>query len=497
MSQSPTAASGGRHSSSPVQPNFADNSQDDRESLPSVVEETQNTKPLPPKTFRFSSPCHDISESALVEGFTFQPRQAPRPGQYTGITGPSKCNEPQAVGERQQGQASIWSQHLPDLLKPQPGDPELASSLKLPEIQIFDHSHCQQPAQSDKTWKDNPPGSVATSSIKSQPRGPHVTTPAMSRGGSSRSSNHRAECARPVEQGSVESTGFELPHRISPGHQTEHGCYQKSVPSFCDDLERPKPVTSDRPQHKRREGRHGFHDMRPVSHKTRARDSRHRSGSKSSNISKKRSAAGEPQPRRESRRKQDAMRNVAEYWNECIRISEEEVDDLHYRNDRLREQVVLHRRQMNEAERIVRQQQGHIQDMEGRYKVLEMRDSHLSEQNNGLTQQVEDLRHKLSGVKSHMSEKCTNLKLKLNEAIEEQQRLFIKSQTDSRNIVASIEEEKTQRASERQRFDEALERSIQQRTEMKELLTEHQRIAEQEIQRSKFQPHVPAYRTSY
>lgn len=327
------------------------------------------TAPVP----KFITANEEISEAVLAKGFRFQPKAPPRPGQFT---------------ERPKPKASPVSEAKPDgLILSDEGSSNSRSTfngthplshgmmhrqrapLDLPELRLISQTPRSQ-TQNSAISTQATLLQARIGSYSSQPLGPvesgkhHHTasqhkqltetareitsgpSPDASKHGSPTESHNEFPTAKdrlsePPNpppflnhcQGN-QSTRSRLEEKLFddlqalPTHVKRTGVVEErhSSPfSHCGDLESPGPKRASQ-----RSFLHNNHRS-PVANRSAGSGSprysshpQRRSDSRNSNISRKRSGVSKHRSRVHPERKRDAMHQVAQYWNECMQIAEEE-----------------------------------------------------------------------------------------------------------------------------------------------------------------------------
>ena len=462
MPQSPNLL--GPSSSSPAQSKTSSNPRDyqDQDDLPSTILETQQTRDLPSQDrfVKFPVLKNDISESTLGQGFIFGPRQAPKPGQYSGGT---ELNF--AGGFKQQPIYNI-PQNLSGPTRPSPA---ASPQLKLPGLGFPALKHDKPLVQPDNTRNFSPEDHIAES-----------TSP-MSHD-SVRSEHHESQTT--LEHGRV----FAQPKNRETDPRTRNSIdfarQDQLASSICGDLEAPMPSTPRR--HRRETSVRENCPTRSRKNTHRDTDIHHRPRSQSSNISKKRAAVRKPRAHRDSER-QKALHHVAEYWNHCMRMAEEDREEASHQIDQLQSHIQLQSRELNQAQNLLKDKHDYVQEMEQRFKELERKGTDFTEQNRDLAAEVNHLREQLSDSNkraTQLGEKYKAYKYKINEAINEQQDLYRKTKSHYEDMMTELRNEESKRASTSQEIEGVLQVSKQKRDDMKKLFQELQNQSACEIQQS-------------
>ncbi|KAM4062907.1 hypothetical protein HRG_007724 [Hirsutella rhossiliensis] len=203
--------------------------------------------------------------------------------------------------------------------------------------------------------------------------------------------------------------------------------------------------------------------------------SRHRSESRTSNVSKKRTDAHKPRLRPDPERKMLAMHQVAQYWNECIQIAEDERNQANWEIERLQRRLQRQDLMLSESRSLLKKKECELEDAERHCHQLEENYSHRTSENQRLSGEVETLRSQLFESQTRATElrdKQRQIRDKLNEAIHEQQDLYKRSQTFYEDSMSELRKENEKRVAESTKVDEALEKGRQKREEMMRCLQE-------------------------
>lgn len=182
------------------------------------------------------------------------------------------------------------------------------------------------------------------------------------------------------------------------------------------------------------------------------------------------------------------MAKVAESWNNILQMSEQDLDDARGDIARLEDEIEVKSRQLRSATDRCQEQQSHIKELEDRWNQIEAAQSDSRQANEDLNEQVNLLRTELAKSQARVdntSTKCKDYRVKINEAIAEQQELYKRSKTYYDNMVHRLkaeEEKQTKRAAE---VDVALEASQKKREEIRKVLDHLQAGARKEMEQSK------------
>lgn len=157
-----------------------------------------------------------------------------------------------------------------------------------------------------------------------------------------------------------------------------------------------------------------------------------------------------------------AMHQVAQYWNECMQIAEEERDAATWELDALQDDLNRHKAKLIETESKLEEKKRALQQFEERYRQLEHDGSKAADQNKKMTDETALLRDRLAESQSRavqLENKCQKYKTKINEAIIEQQDLWKRSRAFHAESMKELEREHQQRISEAAKVEQALDAS--------------------------------------
>lgn len=474
------------------QVDFPDNG--DLDDLPSIIQETQSTKNASSKVPFFKLPTlpSGISEAALAEGFIFQPRPAPKPGQYS-ISRPNLIDDTQDVGQSQHSQLGhFWYERGADLskpLEPSSNDPTTEISAKDLQTNGTSPAHEQPQRQCSPFLSFVPKKNREHHGVVDMP----VSTSPIS---------HHLLMSEHMEQVKRDSEPILPPDQASSNllcssfhGRNKRSRYAENPSSDIGDLERPKPMAPARSPHVQRESIHSFRDLRGSINHAGGRESMQRPQSMNSNTSRKRSGVvkspSRPGRPRVSEERQAALGQIMKYWNDCLLVADRERDQAIAEAAELQQHMAMQSQELHEAEELLRHKCAAIENAMKDSKKIQEERSRLSYQNESLVQQVEDLRNELSDSKANivnMAKRYDSYKERLDKTIDEQQRMWKASQMQYGVLKADVAEEESKRIVESQRIEQALQLSMQKRVEMKQTFSEHQQRTEHEIQQSMVLP---------
>lgn len=276
-------------------------------------------------------------------------------------------------------------------------------------------------------------------------------------------------------------------------HSQRYHHRQPSFSSRCGDLEEPRyqrpRCHKNAPSASSRDGSRRHRSSRRYAES--AGEKQERSHSRTSNISRKRSAVSKPQPRRESSRKHAAMQQLAQYWNECLKIAEEEKLEANEEIGRLQTEMRSQSRKLGEARVLLGQKEVQINDLESQNSELKEHDNGTTSQNTKLTEEVDELRKELSNSNikiSHLGEKCKTFKDKINEVLTEQQTLYGQVESSFQAAVTELEQEKAKRETDVKEINNALDLCEKKREQMKREYEDIHARDQNEIHQSMLRP---------
>ncbi|KAI5464703.1 hypothetical protein BGZ63DRAFT_421707 [Mariannaea sp. PMI_226] len=280
--------------------------------------------------------------------------------------------------------------------------------------------------------------------------------------------------------------------KLSVSHSTCNGLPQRTRPSssVCGDLERPTPATprSSRQAPSQTQDRMRSRPVRsPSSQPGEKRTHRNvRSQSRVSNISRKRSTIRKHRTRTDPERKKEAMHHVAQYWNECIRISEDERIQANLEIEQLQTELSLQEEKLIATIDTMKNKEVHVNKMQSRCAELEDQNQHASTENQRLNEEVNTLKAQLKESSKHISglrDKFRSYRSKLNEAIAEQQALYTQSCRNHEDSKKQLENEKKLRVDESMTVQNAIAASSKKREELKTCIQKFREEADQESRR--------------
>ena len=468
----------------------------------------------------FSVQKDEVSERALAEGFSWQRKEPNRPGQFS--ERPQKRPVPKSDGSiRNAGLEVVPPPKLLQQTLLKQGDP-----FELHDISFHEDTFnriqsskseinvSQIPSTTDSMGQRLPKMAANFSSVSvdaglregvllsrgvSSSRSPEAdTSDVRMLPGDVCSVNLDRPVSRPTAlkvQPSLSSTSSHQSPGITSKHRHDqnHGllCFNQGRPAqpmahlasrdyqmssqgspqrSCGDLEGPTIHRSPLQRPYRRETPIGNNQIATAEHQSRRL---HRSRSRTSNISRKRARVEKREKHNRSRshnRKQLAMHQVAQYWNECLRISEEEKLLADSEVERLQETLRVQDSKLDESRSILRDKEGQIKRIQERCEGLEDQGQRVSDDRKRLDAEAQSLRNQLTESQERatvLEGKYRTYRLKLNEAISEQQNLFRRSQTYYQDAMAELHREKEKHFTDSEAIEKALETSQKKREEIR------------------------------
>ncbi|PNP80864.1 hypothetical protein FNYG_05836 [Fusarium nygamai] len=470
----------------------------------------------------------------MAEGFCFAEKKPPRPGQFSLIP---KLEQSQAADTSQffPMPTNIPAKHSP----PSPLHAPVhihrpAAPLDLPELgltggkvlsEISSHhneenltgrsdnssSHTIIPLKKPSTRES--PGEASVICIDSSglsheniSEASDINAPPPTETGSILDASHFSKEATKaqVSQQLGKQAKISLPHIKGHGRQLEdlklplphitrvdRVSHQAPSSSICGDLEAPVPRTPMTTTKSRNRVSRGHWPTQPPSaskyHRVSDRNN-DRPASRSSNISRKRSAKQRvcPRPTFEPDRKKIAMQNVAEYWNECIQIAEAERQEALQEITILEDKLQHTQKALDESVQLISEKDSAIGDSKSRLDKLQEEGSQAEKETQRLQGEIESLRSDLIKSRDHEAathEKYRKHRAKLNEAIKEQQDLFSRVRNLHKEANDELQKERDRREKEAKAVELALEDSHRKREELKSCIEKYRSESEKEAQK--------------
>ncbi|PTB56033.1 hypothetical protein M431DRAFT_82529 [Trichoderma harzianum CBS 226.95] len=451
----------------------------------------------------------EISEAVLSEGFTFPPRDLPRPGQFTNIQRHNLFTKPPSPPHPEP------SLNLPGS---PPKDKTMdttarASPLDLPEICLSGnprdadaaHKHGGEAeiSQRDENvrWfglSNSPIFFMSPGSTKSKvmpdsrshetDKTPRLMSPPKLASSPTQSHNNN-NLFKAISHKMVtrEQDGPSSAPRMKVFNDTKSQNVQRQrTPSICGDLELP---TYRSPLESRPKDPKKYKESQVVflSRDAHERPSHRRSGSTtSSNISKKRSRDHKSEHKSKVSRDQRAIQCIGDFWNQCIELADEETEVTRSELRRLKKILQGEQEKLGDIDKLLKAKDAELSALEARYSTL-------FENNNEVTKEKERLGSELTCLKEQLSEekkqgklandKCDAYRRKLNETIREQGVLFRRAETYYKDTMDQLRKENEHKTASSEAVDEALKNSLKIREEMKKCTDEYRTQMEQDVKR--------------
>ncbi|OAA51844.1 hypothetical protein NOR_00437 [Metarhizium rileyi] len=214
-------------------------------------------------------------------------------------------------------------------------------------------------------------------------------------------------------------------------------------------------------------------------------DYNRRSRSRTSNISRKRSSVNKYRPKPDPERKKMLMHQVAQYWNECISIAEEEKAQARLEVDQLREDLRRQQAKLKESHQLLDRERAQRRDCEQQLKDSEEKNAAIVLENSTLVQESATIKEEVRSSKERaaiLTEKSKTYRAKLNEAILEQQRLFIQAKEFYHDSIEKLRQENDARVLETKAIEAALTNSREKREQIKRCMDELRSGLEKEVE---------------
>lgn len=209
-----------------------------------------------------------------------------------------------------------------------------------------------------------------------------------------------------------------------------------------------------------------------------------RSRSRTSNISRKRSSVNKHRSKPDPGRKKMLMHQVTQYWNECISIAEEEKAQAKLEIDQLRDELRQQHTKLQEAQQLLETERTERQDMDKTLKEVEEKNVEAMLENSTMCEESTALKEQLRSSKERaavLTEKSKTYRTKLNEAILEQQRLFLQAKEFYHESIQKLRQENENRVAETKVIETALANSREKREKMRHCLDELRSGVERDI----------------
>jgi hypothetical protein len=465
---------------------------------------------------------NEISESALAQGFSWQPKAPILPGQFYKRPHQMVENSPKTSKHKRSSgtfnatlrseDTSIKSHHI-------------QSPLNLSEF-VFDENG----ERSDNLTKTLPDGDRATAlrdagpncslTAHDTPESPREVSTTFSSIDADRSASHQwtqnISCeiqsivgASPQgettnDEGNSQDKRVNQIIRKAVANQNQNSSAQfdknsrhmrsmrnaprhASPASMCGDLE-------SLVHHEERQGaRQPHEDVRNSSHQLRRsrcfggiQRAHRRSHSRVSNISRKRSATQKHRRPHDSDRKLTMMLKVAEQWNECIQTAEEEKEEAMNEMDRLQAVLLQQCKLLEETQASLKVERAEGEKMKYQYNELQEREVGAQEEKQRLSNEIESLRKDLEDSQKRVAKWGEKFKIKINEVISEQNDLHQRSHGYYGTMLKELQETEKKRVSETDAIKKAITLSQEKRKEMALVLEKSQLQSQRDLEFSRY-----------
>ncbi|PHH82375.1 hypothetical protein CDD82_6210 [Ophiocordyceps australis] len=164
------------------------------------------------------------------------------------------------------------------------------------------------------------------------------------------------------------------------------------------------------------------------------------------------------------------MAQVAERWNECMALTQAENEQFASEIEQLQLELDQRDQELIKSRTLFDIKENEIGEMKAKLNELREKDSHQSNENTELKNRVEALSQDLSNSASKtraLEERYCAYRLKLNDAIREQQDLYRRSKAMHQESIEELQNEKQKRIKGSEAFDKAFEHARQKREEMR------------------------------
>jgi chromosome segregation ATPase len=164
------------------------------------------------------------------------------------------------------------------------------------------------------------------------------------------------------------------------------------------------------------------------------------------------------------------MHQVAQYWNECIGITEEEKAHAKLEVDQLQEDLRQQSAKLHEANQLLDKERAERQCIDAKLKDSEGKVEKAMLENLMISQESTAIKEEFQSSKERaamLTEKCKTYRKKLNEAILEQQRLFLQGKEFYHESIRNLRQENEMRASERKDIENSLRESYEKMDEIR------------------------------
>ncbi|PNP60223.1 hypothetical protein THARTR1_00247 [Trichoderma harzianum] len=446
----------------------------------------------------------DISEAVLSEGFTFPPRDLPRPGQFTNNQRHSLFTKPPSPTPPKPSLNLSGSSPKDRIMN----SDARASPLDLPEICLPGNTRDAEVVhkhrgEAEVSRRDENKSMLFTS--------PGITKPKVLSDSRSHKTDKTTRLMSPPKLASSPPTQrhnnnniFEaIGHKVVTRGQDDpssaprmkvinntksRNAQRQSTPSVCGDLELP---TYRSPLEIRQQDPKNYQD-RPIyvlSGSTHERPSHQRSSSTtSSNISKRRSLAHELSYEPEPSPRDRLIDCIGRFWNESRGITEAETRTLNVQLRRLEKSLRGEQEKFAEINKVLEETETKLADVQKRYNTLHENNNKVAGEKERLTSELTSLKEQLSEEKKQgklAKDKHDSYRRKLNETIGEQGALFRRAESYYNDTMDQLRKENERRTASSDEVDEALKNSLKIREEMKRCMNEYRMQMEKDVQKSK------------
>ncbi|KAK4077139.1 uncharacterized protein Triagg1_4106 [Trichoderma aggressivum f. europaeum] len=443
-----------------------------------------------------------ISEAVLSEGFTFPPRDLPRPGQFTNTQRHSLFPKPPS---------------------PPPPKPKLTLSGSPPKDRIMDSITRASPLDLPEICLSGNPidaevvhthGGEAEVSQPDKNKSilfmsPRITKPKVLPDSQSHETDKTTRLMSPPKLASspptqrnddnnlFKSIGHNVvtrgqddpstaPRMKGSNNTKSRNAQRQHTPSICGDLELPTYRSPMESRHKHPKN----YEHRPIvvlSRDTHERPSHQRSGSTtSSNISKKRSRVHKSSPKSKQSRDQRAIQHITHFWNQCIQLAEEETEAARSKLGKLEKILQGEREKLGDIGRSLEEKSTQLSDAQKRYNALLENNNKVAEEKEGLASELTSVKEQLSEEKKQgklAKDKYDSYRRKLNETIGEQGVLFRRAETYYKDTMDQLQKENERKTASSDAVDEALKNSLKIREEMKKCMDEYRMQMQKDVQK--------------
>ncbi|PHH62509.1 hypothetical protein CDD81_7082 [Ophiocordyceps australis] len=169
-------------------------------------------------------------------------------------------------------------------------------------------------------------------------------------------------------------------------------------------------------------------------------------------------------------RSQSRTSNVAERWNECMALTQAENEQYVSEIEQLQLELDQRDQELNKSRTLFAIKGHELEEMKNKLNELREKDSYQSNENKELKDQIDALSQELSSSASKtraLEERYCAYRLKLNDAIREQQDLYKRSKVLHQESMNELQNEKQKRIRGSEAIDKALEHARQKREEMR------------------------------